>query len=214
MTASNKSEPFFSVVVASYLGYYTGAALHRREKFYRAIDSVLNQSFKDYEIIIVSDGCEMTNRAVQLAYLRPEVKLVKLPKQRIWSAKVRNAGIAAATGKYITYLDTDDKFGADHLKIIAEQITGFDWVWYDDYVMDNKYRPVLYERELVYGKCGTSNITHKRDIKIRWNDSTYRHDWKFIQQFFPIPTKKITAPEYIVCHVPKTRGYEQHAIDV
>ncbi len=197
--------PIFSVVVASYLGTYPNCAIHREAKFIRAIDSVLNQTFNDFEVIIVADGCKLTKEIYNTNYTGTQIKLVEIDKQPAFSSVVRNTGIEHATGKYITYLDTDDKLGQSHLQIIADNIKSYDWVWYDDYLMNSRYRPKLNPCLLKYGKCGTSNITHKRILPARWNKAGYSFDdWGFIQELMKYPDyAKTETPEYIICHQPK-----------
>lgn len=196
----------FSVVVASYLGDYPNAAIHREQKFNRAIDSILNQTFKNFEIVIVADGCARTKALYQKYYAgNSKIKLVEIEKQPLFSSGVRNAGIEHAAGDYITYLDTDDKLGQQHLQVIADNLSGYDWVWYDDYLMNREYRPQLNPCFLKYGKCGTSNITHKRILPARWKHAGYSFDdWGFIQELMKLPDyAKIKIPEYIICHQPR-----------
>lgn len=58
------TEPMFSIVMPSYLGDYNSSAgpsaTNRVEKFIRAVDSVLAQTFGSWELLIVADGCEKT----------------------------------------------------------------------------------------------------------------------------------------------------------
>ena len=196
--------PKFSIVLASYLKPYPGAATYRQEKFIRAVDSVLNQALQDWELVIVADGCTLTTDLYKQYYVRHNnIKLVELPKQKLWSGNVRNAGIAAATGEYITYLDTDDKLGPEHLSIINSEAIDQPWIWYDDYIMGMNYRPRYNVCQLTHGRCGTSNITHRRSLNARWNDSTYAHDWRFIQTLMAHKGfTKVATPEYYICHLP------------
>jgi len=50
----------FNIVISSYLRDYPTAAKGREEKIVRSIGSVFAQSFADYEIIVVADGCDRT----------------------------------------------------------------------------------------------------------------------------------------------------------
>ena len=79
-----------------------------------AVESVLNQTFQDFEIIIVNDGStdEQTNQLLA-NYDRPKVKVMRTDNQGLASA--RNNGIEAAEGAYILPLDADDKIGKEYL---------------------------------------------------------------------------------------------------
>ncbi len=80
----------------SYLDHYEGrygkAAENRIEKFHRAVNSVRSQVFSDWELIIVSDGCEKTCDQWS-RFPDDNIRLLRISKQRLWSHKVRNAGI-------------------------------------------------------------------------------------------------------------------------
>lgn len=190
--------------MASYLGHFKGCASYRQQKFIRAVDSCINQTDSDFELIIVSDGCNDTMRIYQELYKHfPYIKCVQINKQKVWSGVVRNIGIKYATGEYITYLDTDDVLGRNHIKILNEN-AHTDWYWYDDYRMNAKYFPVENHCQLIYGQCGTSNVTHRKSLGVVWNDSTYQHDWKFIQELMKHENyRKIQPCEYYICHLPE-----------
>jgi glycosyltransferase involved in cell wall biosynthesis len=80
-----------------------------------AVDSVLNQTFQDFEILIVNDGStdEFTNNLLK-EYNRPKTKVVHTSNQGLPSA--RNNGIREAQGIYILPLDADDKIGNTYLE--------------------------------------------------------------------------------------------------
>lgn len=198
--------PRFSIVVASYLFNYPNSAKNREWKFTRAIESAINQTFKDFEIIIVADGCIRTRALYDRLYSKFQfITLVEIDKQPLYSAAVRNTGIEHSSGQYINYLDTDDMIGRNHLASINECLSSFDWVWYDDYLMDNNFKHHYNKCDLKHGKCGTSNITHKRDLSVRWSRNGYANDdWGFIQSLMNLPDHtKIPAPEYFICHQPR-----------
>jgi len=82
--------------------------VYNGEKFIgKAIDSVLNQSYLPYEIIVVDDGSnDGTYQFVKLNY--PDIIIVKQFNQGPSSA--RNFGVREATGNWITFLDADDQW--------------------------------------------------------------------------------------------------------
>ena len=196
-----------SVIMASYLEHYsTGkfdAATNREVKFRRAVDSFLKQSFKDAELIIVSDGCKKTVTISRGEYLKhPNVKLVQIPKQPLFSGRVRQAGLAAARGEIICYLDSDDYFGVDHLATISKfNDREYTWTYYDDYVFngsEKRLRPV----EPKANQIGTSSICHRRISPFQWADG-YGHDWISISRILKEKNYKLQTPDYIVCHIGK-----------
>lgn len=88
-----------------------------------AVDSVLSQTFRDIEIIIVDDGSDDPETIRMLdQYEKEDVKLIRTSNKGL--AAARNRGIREATGNYILPLDADDKIGkgyaSDAVSILDE----------------------------------------------------------------------------------------------
>jgi cellulose synthase/poly-beta-1,6-N-acetylglucosamine synthase-like glycosyltransferase len=79
-----------------------------------AIDSVLAQTFKDYELIVVDDGSEDDTRSVVMKY--GSDKILYWYQENSGKSSARNNGIKKATGEYIAFLDSDDMFVPDKLR--------------------------------------------------------------------------------------------------
>ena len=73
----------------------------------RAVRSVLDQSFRDWELIVVDDGSTDGTPAL-LDGLDPRVRVIV--KENGGAAAARNVGVAACRGRYITFLDSDDEW--------------------------------------------------------------------------------------------------------
>jgi len=83
-----------------------------------ALDSVLAQTFPDYEIIVVNDGSNDGETAEILDRIdRPGTRVVHTANQGVSAA--RNTGIALARGEYILPLDADDRIGPGYLEKAA-----------------------------------------------------------------------------------------------
>jgi glycosyltransferase involved in cell wall biosynthesis len=203
----------FSIVMASYLGDYDNAAKERDKKIHRAIRSVISQSFQNWELLIVADGCKMTlDMADAYRLVDDRIRVFWVNKQKNFSGKVRNTGIHFAHGEYICYLDIDDFLGPEHLSIIDSELKRVgdpEWVYLNDFLA--KPDKSFEERKcLIYqkNKCGTSNVVHKREKGVYWNDDTYEHDWIFINDLRKINLGvQIATGQYMTCHYP-------HRVDV
>lgn len=204
---NNTSQPIFSLIMPSYLGNYKNAAAGREQKILRAINSVYAQTYENWELILVSDGCEKTNEMFmdnQLIY-DERLRFISIDKQPMWSGMPRNVGINNAKGRYISYVDIDDYLGINHLQKIADGLSDYDWVWFDDLRYDKKNISFFVNPcELKLGRCGTSNIVHKTSMKSRWLSNTYAHDYNFIVSLVNESKSyaKIAPAEYFVCHIP------------
>ena len=91
---------------------------YNREKFIgRALESVLAQTYKDYEIIVIDDGSQDQTRDVVRQY-GGNIKYVY--QQNGGSSSARNRGIQESTGEYIAFLDSDDIWIPEKLAIQVE----------------------------------------------------------------------------------------------
>ena len=90
--------------------------LYNRKKFIvRAIDSILNQSYKNFEIIIIDDGSTDNVEKVLLPVIKPEKKTTYIRHTNRGPALSLNEGMKLAKGEFITFLDSDDEYGKNHL---------------------------------------------------------------------------------------------------
>ena len=81
-----------------------------------SIDSVLAQSFTDFELIVVDDGSTDTTAAIVKSYADSRIRLIRQANQGVSVA--RNTGLEAAQGQFITFLDSDDLYYPDFLKTL------------------------------------------------------------------------------------------------
>ena len=191
---------------------YKNCASNLEGKLIRAVESVLKQSFTDWELIIVADGCKRTKDVIMPYFLEylPKIRLIEIPKQKIWSGAVRNAGIYKAEGEIITYLDIDDKLGENHLQIINDNFGDSDWVFFNDLIWKNNQFVENHCNMNAKGQCGTSNVAVKRSLNAYWNDDSYLHDWYYIKQLQALSSnyKVIPCSEYHICHRPNNPKFD------
>jgi glycosyltransferase involved in cell wall biosynthesis len=88
--------------------------VHNGERFLReAIDSILAQSHPPSEIVVVDDGSSDRTPEVARGY---EPEITYLHQEQAGPAAARNAGLAAAAGEFIAFLDADDKWRSEKLE--------------------------------------------------------------------------------------------------
>ena len=95
----------FSIVVPTY---------NRSQRLAKTIQSVLDQKFGDYELIIVDDGSTDNSNEVVGTFHTGNIKYIY--KENEERAIARNVGIDAAEGEYVTFLDSDDILYPNYLK--------------------------------------------------------------------------------------------------
>lgn len=79
----------------------------------RCVDSILQQSFTDWELILVDDGSTDTCPTLCNKYAQIDKRIKVIHQENKGLSAARNAGIAIAKGKYITFVDSDDYVQAD-----------------------------------------------------------------------------------------------------
>jgi len=89
---------------------------NRAQMLKRALNSVLAQSYQDFEVIVVSDGSTDHTEHIVEAFNDPRITLLKHKTSRGASA-ARNTGMRIAKGKYIAFLDDDDEWMPNKLKL-------------------------------------------------------------------------------------------------
>ena len=91
--------PLLSIVMATY---------NRANVVGRAIDSILNQTYKNFELIIVDDGSTDRTYEVLKKYAAKDKRIVLLKQNNLGLAAARNAGVGKVQGKFIAFMDDDD----------------------------------------------------------------------------------------------------------
>ena len=84
------------------------------------IDSILNQTYKDFELILVDDGSPDNSRKICDEYAQKDSRIKVVQKKNGGLSDARNAGMAVATGKYISFIDSDDYVSDDFFECLLD----------------------------------------------------------------------------------------------
>jgi len=102
-----KKEPLVSIIIPTY---------NRQNTILRAVESVLNQTYKNWELIIVDDGSTDNTKNILKSYLKnKKIRYFKTKNKGVCHA--RNFGMEKASGEYMGFLDSDDEFVRNKLEI-------------------------------------------------------------------------------------------------
>jgi glycosyltransferase involved in cell wall biosynthesis len=107
-----KPPPFFSIVVPTY---------NRADLLGVAIESVLKQTYSDWELVIVDDGS--TDNTAEVVKNYGDARIRYIYQTNAERSAARNNGIAQATGRYICFLDSDDYYLPERLILLFSEIT-------------------------------------------------------------------------------------------
>lgn len=108
-----ENKPLLSVIMSAY----------NAEKYIeKCINSILNQSFNDFELIIVEHDSNDNTRSIvkKLAIENPKINLILC--ENLSLSESRNCGLQNARGAYITFIDADDYIDSDMYKVLMETI--------------------------------------------------------------------------------------------
>lgn len=96
---ADQETPFFSIIVPTY---------NNERELKKCVDSILSQSYPDFELIIVNDGSADGTPGICDAYALQDDRVIVIHKRHQGVAAARNEGLFRAAGKYVYYVDADD----------------------------------------------------------------------------------------------------------
>lgn len=146
------------------------------EKYLKeCLDSVVNQSFRDIEIICVDDGSTDNSLNILKSYWRHDSRFTIASKENGGLASARNAGLKLAKGEFVYFIDSDDYLGPDALEEIYEisqknnlDMLIFKLCSFDDETKE-KFKDSYLEMEFLNELVG-ENIFNYKDLGSRMYD--------------------------------------------
>jgi len=174
--------PFFSVIIPSY---------NHARFIGKAIQSVISQSFQDFEIIIIDNNSNDETDQSIAQFLDKRIRIIKVNNNGI-IAKSRNIGIKESNGKWISFLDSDDYWHNHKLISVYKYILRkkqVDVICHDEqYLRKNKkfkniYGPIsnqIYKQLIYTGNCFSTSATSIRANFVKENQLFFREKIEFI----------------------------------
>lgn len=118
------------------------------------LDSVMKQTYQNWECIIVNDGSPDNTDEVAKKYCLNDSRFKYIYKKNGGLSSARNAGIIASSGVYILPLDSDDRIGSEYLSLAIDVIEA------------NEKIKIVYCREKLFGMKNIENILSPYSIEL------------------------------------------------
>lgn len=98
--------------------------VYKVEKYLRrCVDSILNQTYKNFELLLVDDGSPDSSGKICDDYSKTDNRIKVIHKKNGGLSSARNAGIKASSGDYLNFVDSDDWLEFDCLEYLLELLT-------------------------------------------------------------------------------------------
>ena len=166
------------------------------------MDSILNQNFRDFEVICINDGSTDSSLEILKNYskLDSRVKIISQDNQGLGAA--RNRGLKEANGKYILFVDSDDFLEENCLYELYQNIISnssdmlvFKFNSYDE--TKNSYRPGGFYFEKSFGDVDFNNFTFRYEDVKKHVMNTYFSAWSKLYKKEFLDKHNLTFPEGI-----------------
>jgi glycosyltransferase involved in cell wall biosynthesis len=189
----------------------------------RCIPSVQLQTYRKVEHIIVSDGPDpelagmMAQYIASLGRFYHPVRFMMLnprPDPADQRCRARRAGIEAANGKYIAYLDDDDAYRPEHVQLHVKALEATPQAAWSYSVMASHSNSGLWT-ELgwgppQYGQIGTPMLVHRAGLLDHgtWGPASSLEDWELIERWLAAGQEYVHVPEVTIDVWPSV--YHEH----
>ena len=204
-------EPLVSIIIPAY---------NAENYIENCVNGILNESFSDFEIIIVDDGSKDSTPALcdKLAKKDSRVKVIHKPNGGV--SEARNTGIDAAKGQYISFVDADDRVTENHLESLVSTMrgNGADMVS-ASYIMEKSmgrthdfiYADKVFDKETIknelleifremdnapWGKLFRADIIREHNVRFPKN-VPYAEDSYFGVEYFKYIEKAVLSSEVV-----------------
>jgi glycosyltransferase involved in cell wall biosynthesis len=194
-----KKQPFFSVIITTY---------NRANLLIKALDSLICQTENDWEAIIVDDESKDDTYLKVLPFLHSNSNIKYIRKIHGGESSSKNEGISSSSGKYITFLDSDDEYDPVHLqtrKEILAKDPSIRFLYGGTRIIGNQYVPDRFDfrKKIHLSKCiigGTFFVERDTLLKLKgFRKIILGTDSDLFDRALEagIATKEIKLPTYI-----------------
>lgn len=203
------------------------------------IDSLLNQTYKDIEIVLIDDGSKDNSFEICKSYSKIDERVRVYSKENEGAATARNLGIEYATGKYIQFIDSDDYVDKEYCRKLLDSIEDGKYqlgicsyysVKYDGlrectikhnkkysffrYLLELMASPMTYYHGVLWNKIYVKDIIDDNNIRFKRSISL-GEDFVFNLEYLKHVKRVRAIDEYLyyyVCYLPDSLSKKEKSI--
>lgn len=167
--------------------------VYNTEKYLsRCLDSIINQTYTNLEIIIIDDGSSDNSYDICLEYAKKDKRIKLIKQKNMGLSATRNKGIRLATGKYIGFVDSDDVISLKMYEILYNNIKKYksevalcDFCTFSkDVTFEDECTPIIFDKkevikELLIDRNITSHVVDKLYSKELFSNITFPINKKY-----------------------------------
>ena len=190
--------------------------VYNSEKFLKpCLDSILAQSFKNWEVLLVNDGSFDSSALICENYSKRDLRISVIHQENKGVTAARREGVSHAIGKYVTFVDSDDYLESDALQIMLTAATSDDEVIIANYPCTemltlNEYVVKLLENAVPWGPWGKLFLRTLFDDEV-FNTPRYFTIGEDLLMQLKIAKKLKSKIHCLGCHVYNLR-YNQESV--
>ena len=161
----NNSQDLISIIIPV---YNTGKYLNK------CFDSVINQTYKNIEIILINDGSTDNSDSICLEYKNKDSRIVYIKKENEGVSKARNTAIDIVKGKYIAFVDSDDFIEEDYIEKMINAIRKN-----DADLCECNMNKLNVDNEII-GSTNLYNAIVEGKEKVKWDFANYNNAMDYV----------------------------------
>lgn len=166
----DREQPLVSVIIPVYnVEKYLG----------ECIESVMNQTYKKLEIIIVNDGSPDNSVVIANEYAKMDKRITVLSQENRGVAAARNKGLDNATGEFVLFVDSDDWISEDHVSylLMLQNVKNADMCFTTEFYTQKRDVQTKTEKIETISPAEAAALLLSPKVVVGTYDKLYRRQW-------------------------------------
>ncbi len=157
----------------------------------RCIDSIINQTYDNIQIIVINDGSTDNTKSI----LEDYSNIVLINKENEGVSKARNTGLSLATGDYVYFCDADDYLEKNAFEVLVKEYDNNDLLRFGHYVVNGEEKKEKKNNDDILASVDLSFDDNKQMIEYLISNKTEGHLWNYLLKLSVIKDNNLLFDE-------------------